>query len=147
MPTSQILISISRTQLIISISYLKAIVNKERNVIMWCFLLSVFLSNVAGPVLSPLLRQVAEKDQIAAKTLFEQPHFRQITIISLKVRWRSCHGHTGYLAPLSRKTMCLLHLKAPPFLLSNIHQKTSVRPYQYGTLLTVDATYLFKPDS
>lgn len=147
MPSSQILISISRTQVIIFISYLKAIVNTTLSHLFLCFLLSVFLSNVAGPVLSPLLRQVAEKDQIAVKTLFEQPHFRQITIISLKVRWLSCHGHTGYLAPLSRKTMCLLHLKAPPFLLSNIRQKTSVRPHQHGTLLTVDATYLFKPDS
>lgn len=70
-----------------------------------CVLLSVFLSDVAGPVLSPLLRQDAETDQIADKTLSEHPHFRQITIISLKVRWGSCHGHTGCLAPLSRKRM------------------------------------------
>lgn len=42
-----------------------------------------------------------EKDQVSEEAVLEYPYFRQITF--LKVRWGSCHGHRGYLAPLSRE--------------------------------------------
>lgn len=49
----------------------------------------------------------AGKEQISDKAVLQHPHFRPVTIISLVVRWGSCHGHRGCLGPLSRERVCL----------------------------------------
>lgn len=143
MPASGSSLPISRTQVIMFISYLKASVTQERTVIMWFVAICVFKSSLRTGF---FCCTEAGYNQISAKAVLEHPRWRQIT--SLKARWGSCHGHRGSLAPLSRERVCLRHLKASPFLLSALQHWSGRRPPRFSTwLLMGDDTYQLKPDT